>query len=100
MSSGTFEEKIDYILFTFVQVDKESQAWLFEKNKQRSRGILSKENNDTDSKDDIFDFLSQISNSVQEGFDELLGGDSGKKKICQSNVKNIHIIVQDKGRHS
>ena len=99
MSSGTSEEKIDDILFTFVQVDKESQAWLFEKNKQRSRGILSKENNDTDSTDSIFDFLSQISDSL---YKDLMNSEAetAAKNICQSNVKNIHIIVQHTSRHS
>ena len=94
MSSGTSEEKIDYILFTFVQVDKESLAWLFEKNKQRARSILYKENNDTDSTDGIFDFLSQISNSVQEGFDELLGGDSGKKRFVKAMSKIFTLLFK------
>ena len=43
--------------------------------------------------DSIFDFLSQISNSIQEEFDEILSRDSKKKEICQGIVKNIGIIM-------
>ena len=68
MSSGTSQEKIDEILFTFLQVDKESLARLFEEINKELEAFLSKENIDTNSKDIIFDFLSQISESVQEEF--------------------------------
>ena len=62
--------------------------------KKINRGILSKENNDTDSTDGIFDFLSQISNSVQEGFDELLGGDSGKKRFVKAMSKIFTLLFK------
>ena len=39
---------------------------------------MSKKNNDMDSTEGIFDFLSHISNSVQEEFDKLLSRDSNK----------------------
>ena len=61
MSSSTSQEKIEEILFTFVQVDKESQARLFEEINKELEAFCSKENNDTDSTDRIFKFSSQIS---------------------------------------
>ena len=39
---------------------------------------MSKKNNDMDLTEGIFDFLSHISNSVQEEFDKLLSRDSNK----------------------
>ena len=46
--------------------------------------LLSKENNDTDSTDGIFDFLSQISDSAQKEFDERLSRDSNKKRFVRA----------------
>ena len=46
--------------------------------------FLSKENNDTDSTDGIFDFLSQISDSAQKEFDERLSRDGNKKRFVRA----------------
>ena len=100
MSSGTSQEKIDEIFFSFVHVDKQSQVRLLEEINKELEAFLSKENNDTNSTDGIFDFLSQISDSVQETFDEILSGNSDKKKICKGNVKDTRIITQYKSQHS
>ena len=54
---------------------------LLEEIKEELEAFLSKENNDTDSTDGIFDFSCQISDSVQETFDELLSGNSDKKDL-------------------
>ena len=93
MSSGTSQEKIDEILFTFLQVDKESQARLFEEINTELEAFLSKENIDTNSKDSIFDFLSQISESVQGEFNELLSGDSNKKRFVKALSKIFALML-------
>ena len=54
--------------------------------------FLSKENNDMESTDGIFDFLSQVSDSVQEEFDEILSIDSDKK-VLQGTVKSIRVAA-------
>ena len=93
MSSGTSQEKIDEILFTFLQVDKESQARLFEEINKELEAFSSKENIDTNSKDSIFDFLSQISESVQGEFNELLSGDSNKKRFVKALSKIFALML-------
>ena len=44
-----------------MQANKESQSRLLEEINKEIEAFFSKENNDTDSTDGIFDFLSQIS---------------------------------------
>ena len=79
MSSNNTQEKIGQIFFTFTQVNKATQAQLFEEINKEIEAFLSKENNNTDSIDSIFDFLNQISDSVPEEFDELLKVTSATK---------------------
>ena len=76
MSSDRTQEKIDDLLETFTKANKESQGRLFEEINKELEAFLSKENNDIDTTYGVFDFLSQISDSVQEEFDELLSGDN------------------------
>ena len=45
-----------------------------------------------ESTDGIFDFLSQVSDSVQEEFDEILSIDSDKK-VLQGTVKSIRVAA-------
>ena len=93
ISSGTSQEKLEELFFTFTQADKESQAQLFEEIKKELEVFLSKKNNDTDSTDSIFDFLSQISNSIQEEFDELLSGESVKKRFIKAMSKIFALLL-------
>ena len=93
ISSGTSQEKLDELFFTFTQADKGSQAQLFEEIKNELEVFLSKENNDTDSTDSIFDSLSQISNSIQEEFDELLSGESVKKRFIKAMSKIFALLL-------
>lgn len=66
------KKKLNKYFLLFAQADKASQAWLLEEINKELEAFLSKENNDTDSTDGIFDFLSQVSDSVQEEFDEFV----------------------------
>ena len=93
ISSGTSQEKLEELFFTFTQADKESQAQLFEEIKKELEVFLSKKNNDTDSTDSIFDFLSQISNSIQEEFDEFLSGESVKKRFIKAMSKIFALLL-------
>ena len=69
MSSGRRQEKIDESFKTFTNTKKKLQVQLFEKINKELESLLSKENNNNDSTDRIFDFLTQQSVSVQEEFD-------------------------------
>ena len=84
MSSDNTQEKIYDIFFTFTQANKATQARLFEEINKEMEAFLSQKNNGTDSTDSIFDFLNQISDFVQEEFDELLSGDSNKKRLVRA----------------
>ena len=94
MSSDKSYEKIDKILFRFVQgLNRESQARLFVEINKELKAFLSKENNDTDSIDGIFHFLSQISDFVQEEFDERLSEDSDKTRFVKAVTKIFALLL-------
>ena len=76
MAFDRTQEKIDDLFETFTWSDKESQALLFEEMNKEIETFLAEENNSSDSADGVFDFLSRLSDSVQEEFHELLSGDS------------------------
>ena len=57
---------------------------------------MSKENNDKDSTDEIFDVLSQISDSAREEFDELLSRDSDKKIFIRALSKIVALLLNTK----
>ena len=79
MSSDRTQKQIDNLLEEFTKIDKESQALLFEEINKELEAFLSRENNDNEATDRVFDFLSQSSDSVQEEFDKLLAADSNKR---------------------
>ena len=85
--------KIDKLFETFTKADKVSQARLFEEINKELEAFLSKENNDTDSTDGIFYLLSQISNSLQEEFDELLSGDSDRMRFVKALLKIFTLLL-------
>ena len=57
---------------------------------------MSKENNDKDSTDKIFDVLSQISDSAREEFDELLSRDNDKKIFIRALSKIVALLLNTK----
>ena len=57
---------------------------------------MSKENNDKDSTDEIFDVLSQISDSAREEFDELLSRDNDKKIFIRALSKIDALLLNTK----
>lgn len=57
---------------------------------------MSKENNDKDSTDEIFDVLSQISDSAREEFDELLSRDNDKKLFIRALSKIVALLLNTK----
>ena len=57
---------------------------------------MSKENNDKGSTDEIFDVLSQISDSAREEFDELLSRDNDKKLFIRALSKIVALLLNTK----
>ena len=52
---------------------------IFEEISKKLEEFLLRENSNADSTDGVLEFLTEISNQIQEEFDELLGEDTEKK---------------------
>ena len=66
MSSDRVQKQIDNLLEGFTKTDNKLQALLFEEINKELEAFLSKENNNNDTANRVFGFLSQLSGSVQE----------------------------------
>ena len=80
-------------LTRFIQGNRESQKRLFKEIHKELEVFLSKENNDINSIDSIFDFLIQISDSVQEELDERLSGDNNTKRSAKALSKKLALML-------
>ena len=83
MSVSNFEGSTEN-LFNFEPSQagvENNSALIFEEITRKLEAYLSKESNDEDSTDGIFDLLSSISDSVPEEFDELSSGDTDNKRF-------------------
>ena len=96
MSSDRTQKQIDNLLEEFTKADKEPQALLFEEINKQLEAFLSRENNGNDATDGVFDFLSQLSDSVQEEFDELLAVDSDKKRFVRALSRIFALLLNTK----
>ena len=70
-----------YTTLIFEEINKELEEYLLEKS------------NDTDSTDGVFDFLELLSAKVQEEFDELLEGDSDKKRFIKALMRIFALLL-------
>ena len=68
-------------------------TFIFEETSRELEEFLLRENNHADSKDDVFEFLAEISNQVQEEFDKLLGEDTNKKRFLKSLAKIFALLL-------
>ena len=80
-------------LTRFIQGNRESQTRLFKEIHKELEVFLSKENNDINSIDSIFDFFIQISDSVQEELDERLSGDNNTKRSAKALSKKLALML-------
>ena len=76
-------------LFGFPEKIKASvdSALIFEEITRELEEYLLKESDDNDSTDGVFKFLTTISDQIQEEFEELLDGDSDKKRFLKALSK-------------
>ena len=70
-----------YTPLIFEEINKELEEYLLEKS------------NDADSTDGVFDFLELLSAKVQEEFDELLEGDSNKKRFIKALMHIFALLL-------
>ena len=68
-------------------------TFIFEETSRELEEFLLRENNNADSKDDVFEFLAEISNQVQEEFDKLLGEDTNKNRFLKSLAKIFALLL-------
>ena len=93
MSSDTTREKNGKWFEVFTNANKKSQARLFAEINKDVEAFLSKANNDTDWTGEIFDFFSQISDSVQEQFDKHWSSDNNKKRFIRTLSKILALLL-------
>ena len=76
-------------LFGFEQIDVSSTAastLIFEEIRKEEEEYLLEESDGADSTDGIFDFLSTLSDKIQQEFDELLDGNTDKKRFLRALI--------------
>ena len=69
---------------------------MFEETNRELKTFLTKESNDKDATDGVLDLLSTISDSVQEKFEELIGGDSDRKRFVRALSKIFALLLNTK----
>ena len=98
MSVSNFEgsmENLFYFKPSQAGVETNS-ALIFEEIIRELESYLSRESNDKDSTDNIFDLLLSIFDSVQEEFDELVSGDSDKKRFLRALSRIFALLLNTK----
>ena len=98
MSVSNFEGSTENLFdFESSQTEVETNsALIFEETTREIEAYLSRESNDKDSTDDIFDHLPPISDSVQEELDDLISGDSDKKHFLWALSRIFALLLNTK----
>ena len=69
---------------------------IFEEITRKLEAYLLKESDVADSTDGVFDFLISLANQIQEEFEELLDGDSDKKRFLRALSKIFALLLNTK----
>ena len=85
-----------FLFFKFIESETLDQAQLFETINKELEVFLAKENNDKGVTDEILDFLATISDSVRQEFDELVSGDSDKKRFVRALSRIFALLLKTK----
>ena len=93
MLADNLEESTEQLFLSFVGSNTENQAMLFEEINKELEPFLTKEINNKDATDNVLDLLSTISDSVQEEFDQLVSGDSDKKRFVRALSKIFALLL-------
>ena len=91
------EEQIDNLLDAYTtSSSKINRTELLEKVNSELEIFLSQETNETDFIDDIFDFLKDLSDVLQEKFEKLIAGDSDKKCFVRALSRIFALLLNTK----
>ena len=97
--SGKPQMELTKNLFSFKQIDDSANidsTLIFEEIRKEVENYLLGESEDTDSTDGVFDFLSTLSEKIQEEFDELLDGNTDKKRFLKALTKIFALLLNRK----
>ena len=82
-------------LFRFKQIDDGTNidsTLIFEEIRKEVEEYLLGESEDTDSTDGVFYFLSTLPEKIQEEFDELLDGNTDKKRFLRAQTRIFALL--------
>ena len=96
MSETETEEQINNLLDAYTRADEDDWARLLEEINKEIEAFLSRESYNKGPTDGVFDFLRKLSDSVQEEFEELLAGDSDKKKFVKELSRIFTLLLNTK----
>ena len=97
--SGKPQMELTKNLFSFKQIDDSANidsTLIFEEIRKEVENYLLGESEDTDSTDGVFHFLSTLSQKIQEEFDELLDGNTDKKRFLKALTKMFALLSNRK----
>ena len=97
--SGKPQMELTKNLFSFKQIDDSANidsTLIFEEIRKEVENYLLGESEDTDSTDGVFHFLSTLSQKIQEEFDELLDGNTDKKRFLKALTKMFALLLNRK----
>ena len=69
---------------------------IFEGIRKELEGYLLEQSDDTDSTDGVLDFLAVLSDKIWEEFEELLDGDSDKKRFLMVLTRIFALLLNTK----
>ena len=69
---------------------------IFEGIRKELEGYLLEQSDDTDSTDGVLDFLAALSDKIWEEFEELLDGDSDKKRFLMVLTRIVALLLNTK----
>ena len=86
-------------LFSLEQIEIENTSveatFTFEETHKEIREYLTEEI-ETDLTDGVFDFLENLTNRLQEDFDELIGKDNYKKRFVKALTRIFALLLNTK----
>ena len=86
-------------LFGLEQIDDKKildTSLIFEEINRELEEYLLEKSEDSDSTDEVFVFLKELSNRVQDGFDELIGEDTDKKRPIEALMCIFALLLNTK----
>ena len=93
MDEEKLQEKIDFFSEKCGEPNNLEKAKLFEKISVAISNFVQYENGDNDSADGIFNTLSEIAESVQEDFEELIAFSNDKKHFIKALTKVFTLLL-------